>query len=203
MSRCLPLLLAASVLGAQEYGPGLEQNHVVLGFSAPLGEASRNLDLGWLAGVGGTYWFTPTWGLHLEGQLNRFTLSDRLLKELGPATSGRGELYALLFHAAWRPGGSPGHGPYLLLGGGGAYRRIEVIQKTPTAVPQGQGWVGVAPGELPATEYTSSRPACSVALGWEGSLRRGGNLFIELRYLRVFTRGGAMDLVPVVVGTRF
>lgn len=203
MSRCLPLFLLTASLGAQEFGPGLEQNHVVFGLSAPLGESSRNLDLGWLAGVGGTYWFTANWGLHLEGQLNRFTLSDRLLKELGPAASGRGELYALLFHAAWHPGGTPGHGVYLLLGGGGAYRRIEVVQKTPTAVPQGQGWVGVSPGELPAAEYTSSRPAFSAALGWEGSLRGGANLFIELRYLRVFTRGGAMDLLPVAVGTRF
>lgn len=209
LRRLAPLVFCLSPLLAQDftdpYG-SQEEIHVAFGLSAPLGTTGENLDWGFLGGLGGTFWVQPSLGIHLEGNYQRMLLSKSLVQQHPPTQSGTCEVWSLLLHGVWHAG-PPQQGFYLMAGGGAALRRLNFVSDRSTS-PSATGaeaanWAGLSPGSAPPEQVDTSRPALSVGLGWETRVGSGTRLFIEARYLRIFTRGVATEMAPLVIGTRW
>lgn len=208
--RRLALMLALlSPLAAQDfmdpYGDQ-EEVHFLFGVSAPTGVTAQNLDWGFMTGLGGTYWVKPKFGLHLEASYQRLIMNRSLVKQYPPAKEGNCEVWSLLVHGVWHLG-PPQKGLYLMVGGGLGFRRLnfntEGAGSGQAAGGESGNWAGIPVGAAPEASVDASRPAASAGLGWETRLSGGARVFVELRYLRVFTRDVPTEMVPLVFGTRW
>lgn len=190
--RCSALLLSAALtLGAQSpYGAppsnvGLEQMHGAVGVVFPQGDTQNLLDAGFTVAFGGIYWVAPHVGVHAELSYDHINPAPGV----GPG-AGAGQIYAFTAGAAWKLH-SGRTGFYLVTSGGIHNIRMATV---PDTLP-------VEPGTFTMT--TTTRGGATGILGFETPLGSGGTFFIEARYQRIFTRGQALDLIPLMVGTRF
>lgn len=191
MRSCTLLLLASLSLSAQSpyegaaSQEGVEQMHGAVGAVFPSGPTKDLLDVGLTVAFGGIYWLGPRMGVHAELSYDRINPASSL-----GAGAEAGQIYGLTVGAAWKLHSGP-TGLYVVTSGGVHNVRMTTI---PDTLPAEPGMVSVT---------SSTRGGVTGILGFETPLGGGKTFFVEARWQRIFTRNQAMDLIPLVVGTRF
>jgi hypothetical protein len=195
-------LLTLAMIGPMAIAQVDEVTQGAVGVAFPVGQSDARMEAGWSVSFGGIFWLSERVGIQSELGVNRFGMSDRLRQDIGPATEGRVTVVAVPVNAFIRLH-QPGTSGFYLLGGLGIYhRQLELSDPATLPVVYGDVWAGVAPGAKPSDTLTATRGGLDAGLGWETPLELG-NLFVEIRYHRMFTRGRPTEFIPVLLGTRF
>lgn len=180
----------------------LESLEGAVGAAFSVGASEQRLEVGGSLCFGGIHWISEHFGIHSELGIHRFGLSDRLRKDIGPATDGMATILDVPVNAFLRLH-DPDHSGLYILGGLGIYNRhLDLTIPSTLPVERGDAWAGVRPGDAPSTTLATTRGGVDFGLGWE-TPRGGGHFFVEVRYHRIFTRGRVTEFIPVLLGTRF
>lgn len=196
------LLLAFVALPCLSQEPA-EVMHAAMGMVSPAGASSQRMELAWMLSLGNTLWLDATFGLRFNLEYHNFGLTHQLIKELGAPSDSYGDMSALVFNGLWKLHPSSNTGAYVIFGGGAYQRRLYFTQTNAEPIAKNEPWTGLSTGEILPERLTTTRMGLNAGLGWETPSRNGSTFFVELSFVRIFTQGQAMDMVPLVVGTRF
>jgi opacity protein-like surface antigen len=175
---------------------------------------SANLDNGWNAGAGFT-WFPTSClplGIRIDGTYNNFTLRRPLLDRAETTyqtrvDSGNQRMWGgdadleLDFHLS----------PYVrtyLLAGGGWYRQQTTYRQTNYTAGYICYWFGCGPGYygvtgIVARNTTEWHFARNAGLGFEFAMGPWTSFFVEARYMRLDPKDAKSDFLPIRAGLRF
>ena len=188
MRSCALVLLASAALSAQIPElpqAGVEQMYGAVGAVFPSGATKDVLDAGLTVGFGGVHWLGPRLGVQAELGYDRIDPAP----SLGDGAQV-GQIFGLTVGLACRLHRGPSG---LYLAGAGGVHKVR-MSTVPDTLP-------VVPGTFQTV--SSTRGGVTGTLGFEAPLGGGRTFFVEARWQRIYTRGQALDLVPLVVGTRF
>jgi hypothetical protein len=176
--------------------------------------AAMNLDNGWNAGAGLTWYPVRAWplGLRADASYSKFNARQPLLDQAaaaagtsvdnGTVTMWGGDLDAELDLPL-----SP-HSRMYLLGGFGWYKQQQTYRQNQYNSATICDWWGCAPGYISSetTVYKqtgTSQNARNVGIGFEFALTPGASFFVDARYMRIGDSSAKYDFVPVRFGLRF
>lgn len=177
--------------------------HAALGMAFPAGSSSQRMELAWTLHFGSTLWLGNTFGIRCNLEYHNFGLTRQLINQIEVPSDSFGDMSAMVFSGLWKLHASGNTGVYVTLGGGGYQRRLYFTQTNAAPLKENEPWTGLSAGDVPPERLTTTRPGLNAGLGWQTPLKDGSTLFIELTYVRIFTQGQAMEMLPLVVGTRF
>lgn len=198
-------VLVASVLSAQEV-PRFAFD-IGGGFTQPVGNTERHLDMGWNIQAGAGFNFSQYVGLMVQTDYNRFGINGATLRSAGFPDGDLSVFSATLdpiVHLTPRS-----HFDVYLIGGGGLYHRTqEFTQPTITAFTAFDPFFGFYRAAVPTTQvlssYTVNKPGVNGGLGIALGTKWHGKFFAEARYDRIFMGNDRhTDYVPVTFGFRW
>jgi hypothetical protein len=197
-------LLAGSV-SAQEF------SHFAFsaggGFTQPVGNTGRHLDMGWNVQAGAGINFSPYVGTLVQVDYNRFGINSTTLSNIGFPGGDVGIFSATLDPIVHL--NPKGHADVYLIGGGGLYHRTQEFTQPSVATFTGfDPFFGFYPVAVPTTQvlasYTVNKPGVNGGLGISFGSKWRGKFFAEARYHRIFMGSDLhTDYVPVTFGYRF
>lgn len=181
------------------------------GIDEMVSNSHKNLAGGWNAQAGVGYNFTPHLGLMFETEYDRLRITDGALTTLGTPQGfpgGKVREEAVTLNPVWHfhPKGS---WDVYVMGGGGAYQRLQQLSKPIIATATGTNpFFGFNTPGYPASEinlgYTVNKPGVDVAAGISVKVKWNFKLYAEARYNHVFMGSlGHMDYAPISVGVRW
>jgi len=176
------------------------------GFTQPVGNTGRNLDMGWNIQGGFGVNFSSYVGAKIDLGYNHMDLSSFALNTVG--TPG-GDIQ--IFSATLDPIvhlNPHGHVDLYLIGGGGLYHWYqEFTQPTLTTVGAFNPFFGFYPVTVEGTQvlgsYSVNKPGLDAGAGIAFGSRFHGKFFGEARYNRIFFSNGHADYIPVSFGFRW
>ncbi len=198
-------VLGAGALNAQEV-PRLTFD-AGAGFTQPVGNTGRNLDLGWNIQAGGGINFNAWVAAKLQLDYNSMGINSGVLSNLGFPGGG-----VHVFSATLDPMvhlNPHGHLDVYLIGGGGLYHWNQDFTAPGIATVTGfDPFFGFFPVAVPTQQvlasYTVNKPGVNGGLGVAFGTRNRGKFFAEARYDHIFMGGGRhSDYVPVSFGFRW
>jgi hypothetical protein len=197
-------LLLAGSLSAQE------ASHFTFdlgaGFTQPVGNTGRNLDVGWNVGGGAGFNFSPWVGTMVDLGYNRFDINGAILNNIG-FPGGNVNIFSAtldpVVHLNPR-----GHVDVYLIGGGGMFRQEqEFTAPTLAAVTGFNPFFGFYQTAVPVNQVVSSysviKPGIDAGAGFAIGTRFHGKLFAEARYNRIFNSNFHTDYLPISFGFRW
>ncbi len=177
------------------------------GFTQPVGNTGRQLDMGWnVQGAAGMN-FSEYVGLMVQADYNRMGINSSALNSAGFPGGNIGIFSATLnpiVHLTPR-----GHVDVYLIGGGGLYRRTqEFTQPGVAAFTTFNPFFGFYTAVVPTTDvlasYTVNKPGVNGGAGIAFGTKWHGKFFAEARYHRIFmTSDLHTDYIPVTFGFRW
>jgi Outer membrane protein beta-barrel domain len=196
------------------YGPGLPVHwYVDGGYSVATGQTSNYLDNGWNLG-GGVEW-TPTPGpFSLRADLNfsRYDATHQLLAEgeqqnQTEIDDGWADIFTFDLDGVFHIPLGGGVNAYLMAGGGGAWRRIDLTQRVGFGGYYCDGWIGYCSGgyfggNALVSRDTTTRWEWNAGAGINFPLYGGQSWFIEAKYTQMQTPVPTA-FIPIRVGYRF
>jgi len=198
-------VLFASVLSAQEV-PRFAFD-IGGGFTQPVGNTERHLDMGWNIQAGVGFNFSQYAGLMVQTDYNRFGINGATLRSAGFPDGNLSVFSATLdpiIHLTPRS-----HFDVYLIGGGGLYHRTqEFTQPTITAFTAFDPFFGFYRAAVPTTQvlssYTVNKPGVNGGLGIALGTKWHGKFFAEARDDSIFMGNDRhTDYVPVTFGFRW
>jgi hypothetical protein len=196
-------LLSLGVAAAQETS-GFAFN-VGAGFTTPVGNTGRYTDVGWNAGAGAGYNFSPYVGALIDLDYNRMGINSTTLADFGAPGGGMHIFSATLdpiVHLAPKS-----HVDVYVTGGGGFYHRQQDFTAPTVAVVGSYGFFGYYPVTVPATAILSSssvnKPGVDIGMGFAFGSKWHGKFFAEAKYNRIIMGQFHTDYVPVTFGFRW
>jgi hypothetical protein len=176
------------------------------GFTTPVGNTGRNVDMGWNIQGGAGINFSPYLGAMLDLGYNSMGINSSVLGNLG---FGGGNVN--IFSATIDPIvhlNPKGHVDFYVTGGGGLFHQYQNFTQ-PTVV-SGTGFdpfFGFFPVAIPANQIVASssinKPGIDVGAGFAIGTKWHGKFFAEAKYNRIFTGNFHTDYVPVTFGFRW
>jgi Outer membrane protein beta-barrel domain len=212
---CMPAL-AQDDYGAPPPGPDYHpaKRYFAGGYTVATGEAANFVDNGWNFGSG-VQWRLPPGpvSLRLGIEYDRNKATDQLLSEGAAANQTRinhgwSELFSMDLDAVFDIPLSGSINAYVLAGGGGAIRRINLTQTVGTGGPHCNDWPGFCdaggyPGDVLVDSKTTGRWEWNAGVGLKFSINSAGDaFFVEARCIEVETPVPTV-FVPIRVGLLF
>ena len=197
------LASVAGVLSAQET-PRFAFN-AGAGFTTPVGNTGRNLDMGWNVRGGAGINFGYHFGVLLNAGYDSLGINSSNLGNLGYG-GGNLNVFSLtldpIIHLTPK-----GHADFYVTGGGGYFR--QEVQFTNPGVVTGTGFdpfYGFFPyafqTNVVVSDYTLNKPGIDAGAGVAFGSKWGGKFFAEARYVRIYNGQYHTDYVPVTFGFR-
>lgn len=178
------------------------------GFTAPVGNTGRNLDVGWNIQGGGGFNFSSYVGAMIDLVYNSMGINSTTLGNLGFPGGG-----VHVFSATLDPIvhlNPKGHFDVYLTGGGGIYHYYQNFTQPSVATftEFNPFFGGFFPVAVPTTEilssYSVNKPGVDGGMGIAFGNKWHGKFFAEARYDRIFMAGNRhVDYVPVSFGFRW
>lgn len=177
------------------------------GFTEPLGNTGRNLDIGWNVGAGAGFNFSQYVGAMIDVNYNRFGINGSTLNAVGFPGGDVGIFSATLDPIVHL---TP-HGRFDLyvIGGGGMYRQNqEFTAPTIAGITGFDPFFGFYTAAVPSTQVLASnsvvKPGVDGGLGVAFGTKWHGEFFAEARYNRIFMNNNQhTDFLPVTFGFRW
>jgi opacity protein-like surface antigen len=176
------------------------------GFTQPVGNTDRHLDVGWNAGVGAGMNFTSHLGAMVQFNYNSMDINSRTLSNIG-VPGGDVQIWSLTLDP--RVHLTP-KGPvdFYLVGGGGLYhRRQEFTSPTVATVLGFDPFFGFFPVSVPANQILASssinKPGFNVGAGVALGTKWHAKFFAESRWHHMFINNVHDDYIPVTFGVTF
>jgi len=176
------------------------------GFTQPVGNTGRNLDMGWnvLAGAGVN--FSSHVGAMVNVGYNSFGINSATLNSIGVPG---GDVH--IFSATLDPVvhlNPHGRADFYLTGGGGLFRWYqEFTQPSVAVVPGFNPFFGFYSAAVPTNQilasYSVNKPGVDVGAGVAFGGRGRGKFFAEARYEHVYMTNSHADYLPVTFGFRW
>lgn len=198
------LLLAGTVAFAQEgprftFGAGA-------GFTQPMGNTGRNLDLGWNVRGNVGYKFSDHVGANLNVGYDSMGINSTTLTSIGVPG---GDVH--IFSATLDPVvhlNPRGHVDFYITGGGGLFHWYQQFTQPSVAVVPGfNPFFGFFNATVPATQvlssYSVNKPGVDIGAGFAFGALGHGKFFAEARYNHIYMTGSHVDYVPVTFGFRW
>ena len=199
------IFLFAGGLSAQEFSRFAF--NVGGGFTQPVGNTARHLDMGWNIQGGAGLNFNPYVGALVQVQYDRMGITSGTLGNLGFPGGDVGVFSATLDPIVHL--NPKGHMDVYLIGGGGLYHRNQEFTTPAIATFTGfDPFFGFFPVAVPTTQvlasYSVNKPGVNGGLGFSFGSKWHGKFFAEARYHRIFMGNDLhTDFVPVTFGFRF
>jgi opacity protein-like surface antigen len=197
-------LLGACAMHAQEFQRFTF--NAGAGFTQPVGNTDRHLDVGWNAGVGAGMNFTSHLGAMVQFNYNSMDINSRTLSNIG-VPGGDVQIWSLTLDP--RVHLTP-KGPvdFYLVGGGGLYhRRQEFTSPTVATVLGFDPFFGFFPVSVPANQILASssinKPGFNVGAGVALGTKWHAKFFAESRWHHMFINNVHDDYIPVTFGVTF
>ena len=198
-------LLSMCTLNAQEVPPFAF--NIGAGFTQPVGNTGRHLDMGWNGDVGAGFNFSSHVGALVQVNFNQLGINSGILNNIG-VPGGDVRLWSAtldpIVHLHPR-----GPMDVYLIGGGGLYQRTQEFTTPSVATFVGfDPFFGFYQAAVPATtvlsSYTVNKPGVNGGMGFAFGNRWHGKFYAEARYHRMFLGNDRhMDIVPVTFGFRW
>ncbi len=177
------------------------------GFTQPVGNTARNLDLGWNVQGGVGVNFSSYFGAKIQADYNSMGINSGTLSNLGFPGGSVGIFSATLDPIVHL--NPHGHFGVYLIGGGGLYHWNQ--QFTAPTISTFTGYdpfFGFYPIAVPANEvlssYSVNKPGVNMGAGIELGSKWHGKFFAEARYNHIFMGNNQhADYVPVTFGFRW
>jgi hypothetical protein len=199
------LLLPSGAVYAQEFSHFTVSGGA--GFTQPVGNTGRQLDMGWNLQGGAGINFSPYFGTMLQLDYNRFGVNSFTLNNLGFPDGNLSVFSAtvdpVLHLTPKRPM------DVYVIGGGGLYHRNQEFTapsvETVTAFNPFFGfYLANVPTSVVLASYSINKPGVNGGAGVSFGNKFHGKFFAEARYHRIFMGGyGHTDYVPVTFGFRY
>jgi len=198
-------VLFASALSAQEV-PRFAFD-IGGGFTQPVGNTERHLDMGWNVQAGAGFNFSQYVGLMVQADYNRFGINGATLNSVGFPDGDVNVFSATLdpiVHLTPRS-----HFDVYLIGGGGLYHRTQEFTQPSFATFTGfNPFFGFYNAAVPTTQvlasYTVNKPGVNGGMGIALGTKWHGKFFAEARYHRIIMSNYQhTDYVPVSFGFRW
>ena len=196
-------LIGGTVALAQEVPPFTF--NVGAGFVEPQRSFGRYTDIGWNAGGGAGFNFTPWMSLMADVNFNNMGINSTALSNFG-APGGTVQIWSFTLDPVIHLTGHRRFDVYIT-GGGGDYRREDQLT-TPAGgfvtVPGPFGFYNYpAFGNQVLASYSVNKPGWDAGLGVNLGSKWRAKFYAEARYNRVYTNNGITDYIPVTFGVRF
>jgi hypothetical protein len=180
--------------------------NVGAGFTTPVGNTGRNLDVGWNAGAGFGMNFSPYVGALIDLDYNSMGINSGTLATIGAPGGGVHVFSATLdpiVHLNPR-----GHVDVYVTGGGGLFHRYQDFTAPSVGVATGfDPFLGFYPTAVPTTlilaSYSVNKPGLDVGAGIAFGSVWHGKFFAEAKYDRIFMGQYHTDYIPVTFGYRW
>jgi opacity protein-like surface antigen len=172
------------------------------GFSQPVGNTGRHLDVGWNAGVGAGMNFNQYFGLMVQANYTDMGINSGILSNIGVPG---GDVSIWSFTLDPRVHLTPkGHFDLYLVGGGGWYRRNQEFTAPGTAIV-GDPFFGFAPIGVNQVLASNSvnKPGYNVGAGMALGTKWHAKFFAEARWNHMFLDNSHDDWIPVTFGVTF
>ena len=176
------------------------------GFTQPVGNAGRNLDLGWNVRGGLGYKFSDYVGANLNVGYDSMGINSTTLSNLGVPG---GDVHILSATVDPIVHLNPhGHVDFYLTGGGGLFHWYQQFtQPTVAVVPAFNPFFGFFNTAVPANQvlssYSVNKPGIDIGAGLAFGAIGHGKFFAEARYDHIFMTGSHVDYIPVTFGFRW
>ena len=176
------------------------------GFTQPVGDTGRNLDVGWNVQGGFGLNVTPYLGAKIDLTYNHFDLSSFALNSVG-VPAGDVQIFSATLNPVVHLNPT-GHFDVYLTGGGGVYHWFQEFTQPAVATFTGFnpffGFYPVAVGVNQVLgSYSVNKPGIDAGAGVALGTRFHGKIFAEARYNRIFFSNGHADYIPVSFGFRW
>jgi len=177
------------------------------GFTQPVGNTGRQVDMGWNIQGGAGVNFSPYLGVKVQLDYNRFGINTFTLNNLGFPAGDVGVFSATLDPIVHL--NPKGHVDVYLIGGGGLYRQSYTFTQptisTFTALDPFFGfYTAAAPTNLVLASNSVNKPGVNGGAGIAFGHKFHGKFFAEARYDRIFmNRDQHSDYIPVTFGFRY
>ncbi len=197
-------VLAASILSAQEF-PRFTFN-AGAGFTQPVGNTERHLDMGWNASAGAGMNFSQWVGANLQFTYTDMGINSATLNNIG-VPGGDVAIWSVTLDP--RIHLTPkSHFDLYLVGGGGWYHRTQEFTAPTTAIETGfDPFFGFFPVAVGANQVLASssvnKPGFNVGAGWALGTKWHAKFFAEARWHHMFLDNVHDDWVPVTFGVTF
>jgi len=208
---CMPALAQGFYVGSPPDSDDRPAKRYFAGGSTiATGEAANFVNNGWNVGAGVQWRLPPSpVSLRLDFEYSRNNATSQLLSEGAAAEQTRinhgwSELFSMDLDAIFNIPLSRSINAYVMAGGGGAIRRINLTQTVGTGGPHCNDWAGFCdaggyPGDVLVDGRNTGRYAWNAGVGLNFSLGGGAALFVEARYIEVETPVPT-GFVPIRVG---
>jgi len=198
-------LLSMCTLNAQEVSPFAF--NVGAGFTQPVGNTGRHLDMGFNVDAGAGFNFSPHVGALVQVNFNQLGINSGILNNIG-VPGGDVRLWSATLNPIvhLHPRGPM---DVYLIGGGGLYQRTQEFTQPSVETFVGfDQFFGFYQAAVPATtvlsSYTVNKPGVNGGMGFAFGNRWHGKFYAEARYHRMFLGNDRhTDIVPVTFGFRW
>ncbi len=207
---CMPALALSVSGGDSDRDYALGFSYMAGGYSVATGATANYVNNGWNTGAGVQWRLGPgPVSLRLDFAASNNNATSQLLSEGAAANQTRIDhggslLLSNDLDAVFDLPLSPGIKAYLLGGGGGAIRRIELTQTVTAGGKYCNDWAGFCasgsnPGDVLVDSKTTGRWEWNAGVGLRFSTRGRDFLFIEARYIEMQTPVPT-SFIPIRVG---
>jgi len=176
------------------------------GFTNPVGNTARHLDLGWNLGAGVGYNFNSYVGAKVNLGYNDMGINSGTLANIG-APEGRVSILSATIDPIVHLN-PKGHVDFYVTGGGGFFHRYQEFTQPSVGVVTGfDPFFGFYPVPVATHQilgsYSVNKPGIDVGAGFAMGTRFHGKFFAEAKYNRMFLADRHTDWVPVTFGFRW
>lgn len=198
------MLVALGAASAQE------TSHIAFnvgaGFTTPVGNTGRNLDMGWNVGGGFGWNFNSRVGALIDLNFNQMGINSGTLNNIG-VPGGNMHIFAATLDPIVHLTPKSRVDVYLTGGGGLYHETTDLTAPTVAAVTGFNPFFGFYTVGVPTNEilssYTINKPGIDAGLGIAFGSKWHGKFFAEAKYNRIFTGNFHTDYVPVTFGFRW
>jgi Outer membrane protein beta-barrel domain len=175
------------------------------GFTAPLGNSSRDLTWGWNFRGGLGYNFTKKFAVLGEYEFDRSKIPAAILEQVG-TPGGNVHTWSLTLDPEWKYKTGGNWGGYII-GGGGFYRQLTSFTEPVLAQGVYCNYFYCYPIYYQATavvsHYSSNQGGLNIGTGLTFGNWNQAKFFAEARYEWLDTPGHSTQIIPVTFGIRW
>jgi hypothetical protein len=176
------------------------------GFTTPVGNTGRNLDVGWNAGGGFGWNFNSHVGALIDLNFNQMGINSGTLNNIG-VPGGNMHIFSATLDPIVHLTPKSRADVYVTFGGGLYHETTDLTAPSVAAVTGFNPFFGFYTVGVPTNEilssYTINKPGIDAGMGIAFGSKWHGKFFAEAKYNRIFTGNYHTDYVPVTFGLRW